>query len=329
MFKRWLWCFLGLTLCLVPTAVRPIDAQGSTPALLYRSNYINVQVQTPDFTGKPQNGIATLIPYDSGIAWSETRAALALIGTDGQLQLADRLHIDAPLKLTQAGSERRYFFNPAWSPDGRWIGAVVNQLIPQKPVDNVQLAMILSAYEVNTQKLLPIAGPLMPDGSQRWMVMGQISWSPDGTRIAFEAHAPDIDPWDIYIVTTTCLTKPEEPCAVNSLPRPIATSPDSNRSERRFPVWLPDGQSIAYACGKLCVLKLDGSNLREYPTAADLTQIALSPDGRYFAYESKGDIFTLDLTTGQETNVTNTPNQIDRAPIWITLPAGDYLIAKK
>jgi dipeptidyl aminopeptidase/acylaminoacyl peptidase len=119
--------------------------------------------------------------------------------------------------------------------------------------------------------------------------LGEFSWSPDGTRIAFSAQKdPDLissETADLYVVTVSD----------GALKKIVSTpGPDTN------PKWSPDGKKIAFetAAGgkyyyytnvKIAVVAAEGGTPQILTEAFDEDPglIGWGPDGIYFAAEQK------------------------------------------
>jgi dipeptidyl aminopeptidase/acylaminoacyl peptidase len=119
--------------------------------------------------------------------------------------------------------------------------------------------------------------------------VGEFSWSPDGTRIAFSAQRdPDLissETADIYVVTVS-----------DGKVKRIVNTPGPDRN----PQWSPDGKQIAYETTagskyffytnvKIAVVDADGGAPRVLTDAFDEDPglIRWSADGIYFAAEQK------------------------------------------
>lgn len=76
------------------------------------------------------------------------------------------------------------------------------------------------------------------------------SWSPDGTRIAFESDRDEN--WEIYVINTKCQN---------------LTNLTNHKADDKRPVWSPDGNTIAFHSNRdgnweIYLIDPDGSNLR-------------------------------------------------------------------
>ena len=133
------------------------------------------------------------------------------------------------------------------------------------------VVLLLPAYSLGG-RLLQLISP--GTGPEVW----GISWSPDGSRLAFGTGW--VDDTEAYVLTADGdswqLTRVGE----------AATWPG--------PVWSPDGESLAFVttgAGKrgVHVVNADGSALRTVaPTQALVNYLAWSPDGRQLAFVTSG-----------------------------------------
>jgi Tol biopolymer transport system component len=157
----------------------------------------------------------------------------------------------------------------------------------------------------------------------------QPAWSPDGSLIAFTRASREGAPPDLFVM-----------------------NPDGTGRRRltrtkvaeRDPAWSPDGTQIAFVSDRdggfpeLYVIGADGTGLRRITANAVIDgNPSWSPDGTRIAVErccadGASEIYLIDLTTGLETDLTNTPDVHELDPVWspdgtqiafVALPVGD------
>ena len=140
----------------------------------------------------------------------------------------------------------------------------------------------------------------------------ELTWSPDGQRIAFSKTLsfPDFD-WDIWVIDADGSTLVQ-----------LTQGP----SQDRRPAWSPDGQRIAYdsrdeeGTYNLWVMDADGSNPVNLTLDSD-THLgpAWSPDSQRIAYSSNRDgsfdIWTMDANGDNPVNLTAS-SENESAPSW-------------
>jgi Tol biopolymer transport system component len=158
------------------------------------------------------------------------------------------------------------------------------------------------------------------DGTGRSVVTGSVpgdaghpSWSPDGSRLAFELHVqsdPEIGQTDIYVID-----------ADGTDPQRLTTDGTSSS-----PAWSPDGSRIAYVHATrggnsdIHVMEADGSNRVRLTTdpALDLWP-AWSPDGSRIAFQSDRDgnpeIYVMNVDGMAQAPLTQ-HSSFDGAPAW-------------
>ncbi len=119
------------------------------------------------------------------------------------------------------------------------------------------------------------------DGSDQVMIAettrgGNLTWSPDGTKLAFE------DVGGIYTVNADGTGETRVP-----------TTSEGDQ----WPSWSPDGTKLAVRriegrTDGIEVVNLDGSGRRRVATG-DVAWPAWSPDGRRIAYSSAGELYVI------------------------------------
>jgi TolB protein len=144
-----------------------------------------------------------------------------------------------------------------------------------------------------------------------WAVEGDRdpAFSPDGKELAFASHRDGS--WGIYRI---------------ELETGVTTRLVFTVSYSAGPTWSPDGKWIAFESYRggdtgIYVMDRDGQNVSRLTTdAAPDFSPAWSPDGRSIAFTSyrtgNKDIFVRSLDTGEETNLTNSPDRDEDNPVW-------------
>ncbi|SNY59273.1 TolB family protein [Paractinoplanes atraurantiacus] len=190
-------------------------------------------------------------------------------------------------------------------PDGTGVHAYGRVLIwfasPDYSPDGGRIAYV-DGFDIRT---------MAADGTDdRWLVgapCGPSSprWSPDARWIAFESCS------DIYQVST----KGYEDGFVN------ATHNDLNDLQ---PAWNPSGSRFATATlPGVHVYRAAGSEPRQVSDLPGAVRLDWNPNGRTIAIAAEGDLWLLDLLTGAQRRLTNTPGVIEAHPVWS--PDGRWL----
>lgn len=209
---------------------------------------------------------------------------------------------------------------PVWSPSGRRIAFVSFR-------DTLAGKWNLGPGSIYLVDFDPLAGVdtggafrlTDNEGSDGWP-----TWSPDGTRIAFESDRSGN--WDIWIVNA------DGSGLVN-----LTRSPD----EERYPAWSPDGHRLAFTSKRNGPSNVWVLNIQEAlqgagaSKAGNLTKsphrdryAMWSPDGRRIAFNTNRDgdqeIYVMNADGSSPTNVSRAPDSIEGLADWS--PDGKRLV---
>lgn len=179
-------------------------------------------------------------------------------------------------------------FHPAWSPDG---SEIVFSTTLQSTTNGPSL-YLMDADGDNMRPMKKEANSPTPTAGYN------PSWSPDGTKIAFnfctdceQSATQEIFIYDIEADTVIQLTE--------------------NQSNDIQPIWSPDGSRIAFLTDRdygsetrndLYVMNVNGSNVEKFTQAGYVNNPAWSPTGNTVAYEGGmqlNEVYLLDVSSKQ------------------------------
>lgn len=162
------------------------------------------------------------------------------------------------------------------------------------------------------------------DGTDKRLVtavddVGHITWSPDGTRLAFQANIASV--FGVHVVPVT-----------GGVPQPLSTSPTGYA-----PSWSPDGKSIAYASfytngSDIYLIDATGKNRRNITsrwgeTTGEVDPV-WSPNGSLIAFARVGPgTAGVWVMNADGTNPRQITSDQDRVPAWS--PDGTQLVMQR
>ena len=201
--------------------------------------------------------------------------------------------------------------NFEWAPDSKRIAYSISDVEPKTLKDRKEkygdYFVVHSEYQMTHIWIIEIPSGGTPAAEPKRLTdgdkfsVGEFSWSPDGTRIAFSAQKdPDLissETADIYVVKVS-----------DGVVKKIVSTPGPDRN----PQWSPDGKNIAfettagskyffYTNVKIAMVPADGGTPQILSEAFDEDPglIGWGPDAIYFAAEQKtyAHLFRLNPTT--------------------------------
>jgi len=212
--------------------------------------------------------------------------------------------------LTNTLDEAEYA--PTWSPDGIKLAFSSVPIIPAPHSQDIHV--------------------MHADGSGRMNLTNTLdeeeyepAWSPDGIKLAFSSEelGPRPRPRDIYVMNADGTGKMS-----------LTNTPSETEAD---PAWSPDGTKLAFTSVRLqegpllydiYVMNADGSgriNLTNTPHEHE-SELTWSPDGKQLAYRGQTgevsdgtynfEIYVMNADGSGKTNLTNTPDQWERYPVW-------------
>lgn len=183
----------------------------------------------------------------------------------------------------------------AWSPNGREL-AIVGRVAGGNDWD---LDLYIASADGANLTAVGVASPV--DIITAGDPISQLSWSPDGLTVAFQAGAGAAGIWTVRPSDHTF-----QRVATNGI----------------LPKWSPDGQQIAFVAGGLWVADASGDNAREVvPPTGARDEFSWSPDSKRLVISGRvvGEpnwlIYVLDLESSVLTRISD-PSVQSSSPAW-------------
>jgi len=195
------------------------------------------------------------------------------------------ISFDGYAQLTQITSSSANEYHPKWSPDGATLA------FTKRTDQDVGIWLIPAtggtAEQININK----------DGDLAFC------WSPDGSKIVFDAYPPSGPPADLYFLDISSDN-------IQQL--------TNYQGSENHPAWLPDGSRIVFTWrGEIWTIPAAGGPPTQITSFHDDWHPCWSPDGSTIAFTSNRsghkDIWTVPVTGGTPTQLTTDPADDDRA----------------
>ena len=133
-------------------------------------------------------------PDGSTVAFGQVAQAPGQTGRDGTPHLITVKPDGSDVTVVATGPPIASFFIPSWSPDGAHIAIQYGTFATASVDDSDQLTGQIATVEVSSGTITMLdTGPGFADNP---------SWSPDGSRIAFQRKDPTTD-WELYSIAPT------------------------------------------------------------------------------------------------------------------------------
>lgn len=256
-----------------------------------------------------------LVASGAAAAPGAKSGSAAFPGRNGEIVFAvanrSRYYPDLYLMHSTGTSLRRITsrgaFDPAWSPDGKWIAFVSNRSRPRN--ENAAEIYVMRANGTRLRRL-----------THNRFVDFRPAWAPDGRRIVFQSEGASGSGIAVINADGTGFRR-------------------LTHDGEAVPAWSPDGKTIAFSLGTsrggdtatygVWLMNADGSNQRQltfppqHPDGGSLngadSMPEWSPNGQQIAftrrYRGREDIYTIRLDGTGRRRLTNEAGQ-HFAPTW-------------
>jgi Tol biopolymer transport system component len=232
-------------------------------------------------SGGSHLGVGAAVSRLAQSAAAVANGKIALAGYGGSLQVINPdgsgLRVVARCRATGTETECG-ILEPAWSPDGKRLAFVRGQL--GGAVTPSRLVLYVKDERGGVRSLASCGSC-----GEQWG--GHLSWSPDGSRIAFSRDSGARGQQSIWVVNTVTRKLDR---LTNCLP---VSCVDVD------PAWSPNGQSIvlsriADGSSSLYTVRSNDSQPTKITTVASAADPQWSPDGRQIAFDGNNRIYVTD-----------------------------------
>jgi TolB protein len=246
--------------------------------------------------------------------WSPDEKELIFVQLSEALDRPDiyRLTLETGA-ITRITAEYDYagYYGLAWSPDGQRIAASATDR------DNITHLVMLDHNGANLTRLVEQKLTRNVETFEQVVASwSDLSWSPDGQKIAFSS-AVTPDNRDIFVIDIAGAHVID-----------ISNQPGADMN----PAWSPDGKWLVFVSkntdgtSDVLLTQPDGSNLRNISGLQGKNDDpAWSLDGQYITFVSDQDgnseVYQIDLNGNKPVNISHNPASQDFDPSWRACPA--------